>query len=586
MITNSKYKNIYNQKSTLNNILAEKIIIGFLLSNLSSNKILEGSLNRYFFSIKIYRLLYTFFINLDKKNGKVQVFKVINQIWKKKLLKKIGSLHNLIYLIQTSQNFYLSSNENINIKYFINLLYYYYIRRLFIQHSYSIIQASYFYNLSINTLYSLAAKQLNGIAKNHHFYELRHNNSGIIEVFNSIKKDDQDDPKMLSGIEYLDNITKGFKEGDLIIIAGRPSMGKTSFVINIINYLSIELYYKVHMFSLEMSRKEILFRMLSLLSNLPIERIQRNLLFGKDWDNLQRCGSILINSPLLIDEKGSASIEYIKSQCQNNNANNAIIVIDYLQLIQVESLRTDNRAQEIGHITRSLKLLVRNLDATALVLSQLNRNIENRNNKRPLLSDLRESGCIALSHTSQLNYHADKESFSIVCCFKRYYTFNKINKIKRYESQKQYTFSLINLTKEFISTTHNHKIFAYHFWSKEDQLKYNEFNTINNNEEGDAKYTLELNKSLQVKFLGKTRVYDIALEYYHNFIIGTYIVHNSIEQDADLVLMLYKNEHYSKEKIIDIVIAKHRHGPIGSFQLLFHADVCKFSNVVSDAINC
>ena len=575
----SKSSNIYNQKLILNNTLAEEIIIGFFLSNLSLKKIFKESLNYYFFSITRYRILYYFLTNLGKKRKKDQILQIINELWKRKLLKKVGGIKKIINSIKTSQNFYLRNNSNMNLRYLINMLYYYYLKRLFIQYSYSIIQTNYFYSLSINQLYSLATKRLIDIACNHNLYESKHINSEMSSLINRPEKNYQEQIDILSGVSKLDQITNGFKEGDLVIIAGRPSMGKTSLAINIMCFLSTELHHQVHFFSLEMSRKEILYKILSLLSNLPVHKIQKKLLFRQEWTDLQEAGYTLMNSSLLIDDRGSSSIEYIESECQNNKANKTIIVIDYLQLIKVENNNFENRTQEIGYITRNLKLLARGLPAIAIILSQLNRNIENRTNKRPLLSDLRESGCISLFNFPKL-YQREKKYFILTLhCFKKYYTLNRINRISVYKSRKQYIFSIINLTHFLLSTTHNHQILTYHLWAKEDQLKSHQFNTIKNGTPLNTKYILELKKPLFIKCLGIDEVYDISLETFHNFMVNTYIIHNSIEQDADLILMLYKKENDSKERIIDLVIAKHRHGSIGSFQLLFHADVCKFSNV-------
>ena len=574
-----KYSNIYNQKLILNNTLAEEIIIGFFLSNLSLKRILKESLNYYFFSITRYRILYYFLINLEKKNKKYQTLQIIDELWERKLLKRVGGIKKIINSIRTSQNFYLRNNGNMNLRYLINVLYYYYLKRLFIQYSYSIIQTNYFYSLSINRLYSLATKRLSDIACNHHLYESKHVHSEMSSLINKPEANYEEQMNILSGFSKLDQITNGFKEGDLVIIAGRPSMGKTSFAINIICFLSTELHHKVHLFSLEMSRREILYRILSLLSNLPVHKIQKKLLFGQEWTNLQEVGSTLINSSLLIDDRCSSSIEYIESECQNYKATKTIIIIDYLQLIKVENHNFENRTQEIGYITRNLKLLARDLQAIAIILSQLNRNIENRTNKRPLLSDLRESGCISLFSFPRLYQQKKKYFILILHCFKQYYALNRINRINIYKSRKQYIFSLINLTHLLLSTTHNHQFLTYHLWAKEDQLKFHQFNTIKNSSALNTQCILELKKPLFIKCLGIDEVYDISLETFHNFTINTYIIHNSIEQDADLILMLYKKESDSRERIIDIVIAKHRHGSIGSFQLLFHADVCKFSNV-------
>ena len=356
-------------------------------------------------------------------------------------------------------------------------------------------------------------------------------------------------------------------------------MGKTSFAINILSHLSTKLKIKVHMFSLEMSRNEILDKLISLVSEITINQIVTKSIKKKDWIAIQNTCKVLMASPIYIDDNGYSSIDYIKSQCKNDNIHKSIIIIDYLQLIKVNNSNIETRSQEIGHITRELKLLAQNLKSTIIILSQLNRNIENRANKRPLLSDLRESGCVDYFNLPNMQSHKFSKFIETLHCFKQYYILNRIKELQLYENTSQYIFGAINKTKTLLNITHNHKLLIYSKWNKKDQIKHNQFHLIKQINRLNLKFTIELNILACIKRLHKDKVYDLKLENYHNFTINNYILHNSIEQDADLILMLYKNNENLNNQIIDIVIAKHRHGPIGNFQLLFHADTCKFSNI-------
>lgn len=137
-----------------------------------------------------------------------------------------------------------------------------------------------------------------------------------------------------------------------------------------------------------------------------------------------------------------------------------------------------------------------------------------------------------------------------------------------------------------IQVTHNHNILTEEKWKKEDQIKKNNLNNTKliNNIGGEIKFTLELHPFLQIKLLEKIEVYDVEIYEYCNFLTKTQIIHNSIEQDADLVIMLYQEEENTKNKIVDIIISKHRNGPVGSFQLFFHKNTCKFSNLKNNEI--
>lgn len=583
MLTNNKY-NTYNKKFPMHNTLAEEIIIGYLLSRTSIKKTVAHSLNIHFFTLKKYQLLYFHIIHTNTQYDELNIIKIIHQLWNTKLLQEVGGINYIINSIQKSQAFYLSYNEYNNLKYFINILHYYYIKRLFIQYSNSIIQLNHFYNFSIYRTYNKAAKYLNTISNIYKTYNLTGFHNNITRFVHQINKPSRNESNILSGFKDLDKITNGFKSGDLIIVAGRPSMGKTSFAINILYHLTMKLNIKVHMFSLEMSKNEILDKLISLISNITIKQIKNKSIKRQDWLKIQAACNALMKSPISIDDDGDSCVDYIKTQCKAYKINNTLIIIDYLQLIKINKEHIENRSQEIGHITRELKLLAQSIKSTIIVLSQLNRNIENRANKRPLLSDLRESGCIDYTNLPHIQKNTSLNYIETLHCFKKYYILNRVNNLALNENLNQYIFSFINNTAILLCITHNHKLLIYNEWNKEDQIKYNQFNTIKQENKFNLKLTIELNTINYIKRLTKNKVYDLALQKYHNFIISNHIIHNSIEQDADLILMLYKNSENTDSKIIDIVIAKHRHGPIGSFQLLFHADICRFSNIQHQAL--
>lgn len=579
MLTDSKYTNISNPKFTLQNILAEEVIIGTLLSSKSLKSNILKSINSHFFSIKKYRLLYSALNNIDKTNNETNIIQIIDQLWQTNLLTEMGGVTNLLNNIQKSKNFYLSENLYSNLKYFINLLHHYYIKRLFIQYSCNLIQINYFYNLSINKIYRIATEQLNTIANLTNINESKNIHNEISYLLSEIQFSSNNTSYLRYGFKDLDKITNGLRDGDLVIIAGRPSMGKTSFAINILHHLTVKLNQPVHFFSLEMSKKEILNKLISLASQVETNKIEQKSVKKKDWVNLQIACKAIINSSLVIDDNGQSSIEYINAQCENYKLKKSIIIIDYLQLIQVDKQNTENRSQEIGDITRRLKLLAKDIKTTVVVLSQLNRNIENRVDKRPLLSDLRESGCIDLFNLPEIQNFKTCYSIEIMHCHNKFYTLNRTRNLKIIKNRTQFTFALINLERTILSITHNHKVLYYNLWIKEDQTKYSSYKSIKPKNLFNLRFTIELNKVIKIKCLGKNKVYDISLTKYHNFSLDNFIIHNSIEQDADLILMLYKDEDNLSNEIIDVVIAKHRHGPTGAFQLLFHADVCTFKDM-------
>jgi replicative DNA helicase len=196
-----------------------------------------------------------------------------------------------------------------------------------------------------------------------------------------------------TGFPSLNEKTNGFGEGDLIIIAARPSMGKTAFALNIaLNVLKQDK--GVAIFSLEMPAEQLMLRMLSSYSKIPLQNLRSGHLTDEDLEKLQIVTDELYNKPLFVDDEGNINISLIKSKLRKlkaQNPNLSLVIIDYLQLI-TSSLKERHLA--IADISRNLKLLARELKLPIIALSQLNRSLESRPNKRPLLSDLRESGAI------------------------------------------------------------------------------------------------------------------------------------------------------------------------------------------------
>ncbi|OOV34985.1 replicative DNA helicase, partial [Candidatus Synechococcus spongiarum LMB bulk10E] len=251
----------------------------------------------------------------------------------------------------------------------------------------------------------------------------------------------------------LDAITQGLQRSDLIIVAGRPAMGKTSIVLSMAKNVAALHDLPVCMFSLEMSKEQLTYRLLSMETGLESGRLRTGRLTQEEWPLLGQGISSLSQLPIFIDDKPDSGVMEMRSLCRQLMAQQrrelGMVVVDYLQLM--EGSNSDNRAQDLSVITRGLKQLARELQVPVVALSQLNRGVESRTNKRPMLSDLRESG--------------------------------------------------------------------------------------------------------------------------------------SIEQDADLVLMIYRDEYYNPETpdkgLAEVIVTKHRNGPVGTVKLLFESQYTRFRNLAS-----
>jgi replicative DNA helicase len=192
-------------------------------------------------------------------------------------------------------------------------------------------------------------------------------------------------------------MTSGLQPGDMIVVAGRPSMGKTAFALNIAEHVGVEQKLPVAIFSLEMSGPQLAMRFLSSVGRLDQQKMRTGKLGDEEWDKMTVALGKLHDAPIHIDETGAISPSDLRARARRLHrqfGKLGLIVIDYLQLMTGSVSASENRATEISEISRSIKALAKELQVPVIALSQLSRKVEERNDKRPLMSDLRESGAI------------------------------------------------------------------------------------------------------------------------------------------------------------------------------------------------
>ncbi|UQD53697.1 replicative DNA helicase [Bacillus methanolicus] len=199
-----------------------------------------------------------------------------------------------------------------------------------------------------------------------------------------------------TGFRELDKMTAGFQRNDLIIVAARPSVGKTAFALNIAQNVATKTGENIAIFSLEMGAEQLVMRMLCAEGNINSQRLRTGTLTDEDWGKLTMAMGSLSNAGIFIDDTPGIRISEIRSKCRRLKQEHGLgmVVIDYLQLIQGSGRPGENRQQEVSEISRSLKELARELEVPVIALSQLSRGVEQRQDKRPMMSDIRESGSI------------------------------------------------------------------------------------------------------------------------------------------------------------------------------------------------
>jgi replicative DNA helicase len=198
-----------------------------------------------------------------------------------------------------------------------------------------------------------------------------------------------------TGFADLDTLTNGLHPGQMVVIAARPAIGKSTLALDLARAAAIKHRLATVMFSLEMSRNEITMRLLSAEARVPLQAMRTGQLGEDDWTRLARRMSEVVDAPLFIDDSPNMSMMEIRAKCRRLKQRHDLrmVIVDYLQLM-TSPRRVENRQQEVSEMSRSLKLLAKEVDVPVVAISQLNRGPEQRNDKRPLLSDLRESGSI------------------------------------------------------------------------------------------------------------------------------------------------------------------------------------------------
>ena len=217
----------------------------------------------------------------------------------------------------------------------------------------------------------------------------------VMERMQALAESDSPITGIPTGYHDLDFKTAGFQSSDLIIIAGRPSMGKTALAVNIAENAAIKDKHSVAIFSMEMPAEQLTTRMMSSLANIDQHKVRTGKLDGDDWERFRSTVGILQDTKMFIDDTPALTPAELRARCRRISREHGLdmVVVDYLQLMQVAGT-TENRATEISEISRSLKAMAKELRIPVIALSQLNRSLESRQDKRPVMSDLRESGAI------------------------------------------------------------------------------------------------------------------------------------------------------------------------------------------------
>lgn len=388
----SNEKPILINKYLPHNFLAEKMILSCLLFNSQSIGNITKSLSADAFYFKNHQEIYKALIFMYKNEISIDILTLVTFLQDNGLLDKVGGVPVLLEIVNESPNLtYL--------KKYISLIKDKFIRRSLIKLSYEIINSSYITNISLETILTTFENKIFNLTNEIENSQIFSTAEVANMIFLELKKKSLNPTLsgLASGFYDLDSLIQGFQKSDLIIIAARPSVGKTALSLNISLNIAKNYEFPVLFFSLEMSKEQIMYRLLSIEGNIDQTRLKNGKLRTEDWRKVNKVIKTIAKLPFFIDDTANLSILEIKAKLKTvlfEQRKIGLVVIDYLQLMQDPNLKNENRVQELSKITRSLKILAREFNIPIIALSQLSRNIENRVDKTPILSDLRESGSI------------------------------------------------------------------------------------------------------------------------------------------------------------------------------------------------
>ncbi|MFC5559721.1 replicative DNA helicase [Ureibacillus thermophilus] len=331
-------------------------------------------------------------LDLSDKGSAIDVVTVTEELSARKELEDVGGLSYLMELANAVPT-------AANVSYYAKIVEEKSILRRLIRTATKIVEDSFTREDEVEELLSEAERKIMEVANRKNAGDFKHVKDVLVQTYDKIEQLQNrtgDVTGIPTGFTDLDRMTAGFQRNDLIIVAARPSVGKTAFALNIAQNVAVKARENVAIFSLEMGAEQLVMRMLCAEGNIDAQVLRTGALSPEDWSKLTIAMGTLSNAGIYIDDTPGLRVNEIRAKCRRlaQEKGLGMIVIDYLQLIQGSGRRGENRQQEVSEISRSLKALARELHVPVIALSQLSRGVEQRQDKRPMMSDIRESGSI------------------------------------------------------------------------------------------------------------------------------------------------------------------------------------------------
>ncbi|MBM7653813.1 replicative DNA helicase [Neobacillus cucumis] len=384
--------NVLADRMPPQNIEAEQAVLGAIFLEPSALTLASEMLIPEDFYRASHQKIFNVMLELNDQGKAVDVVTVTAELAAAKLIEDIGGVS---YLNELSN----SAPTAANIEYYAKIVEEKSLLRRLIRTATNIASDGYSREDEVDALLSEAEKSIMEVAQRKNAGAFHDIKDVLVRTYDNIEEMHKrvgEITGISTGFAELDRMTAGFQRNDLIIVGARPSVGKTAFALNIASNVAIKTGENVAIFSLEMGAEQLVMRMLCSEGNIDAQRLRTGSLTDEDWGKLTMAMGALSNSGIFIDDTPGVRISDIRSKCRRLQQEHGLgmILIDYLQLILGSGRSGENRQQEVSEISRSLKQLARELKVPVIALSQLSRGVEQRQDKRPMMSDIRESGSI------------------------------------------------------------------------------------------------------------------------------------------------------------------------------------------------
>lgn len=486
------------------------------------------------------------------------------------------------------------------------------LRRRLLQAASEIAQLANAGELNVNEVIERAEASLFTVTEKRLKQDIEHLNEALSEYYDRIEYLRENEDARLglpTNFHDLDKLLGGFQKSDLIVLAARPGMGKTSFGLNIGRNVA---HYgaKVAVFSLEMSKEQLVQRLISSESKIDSQKLRLGELNDLEWERFTEVVGRLSQLPIFLDDTVGITPTQLRTKCRRISRESGLdlVIVDYLQLMNGRqgSRGGQNREQEISYISQALKELAREINVPVLSLAQLNRGVEQRADKRPMLSDLRESGCltgdtlIALADTGEvvpIRNLVGQAGFGVWAVNEGNMKLERASVSRAFSTGVKPVYRLTTQLGRTIRATANHQFLTICGWKRLDALKVGDRLASPRRMPSSSKIRSKelMNGGIcwdaiqGIEFDGEEEVFDLSVPTLHNFVANNMVVHNSIEQNSDVVMFIYRDDVYNEDSETpnqaEIIVAKHRHGPTGVISLFFEKQLTQFHNLARHKVD-